>query len=84
MSMNSFHSRNQRSAPTPRSVPAAPADDGLMRVDALLVQQGLVASRTQAQAALAAGRVRCGTDALTKASHRLAKDTRLELTPEDF
>jgi 23S rRNA (cytidine1920-2'-O)/16S rRNA (cytidine1409-2'-O)-methyltransferase len=57
-----------------------------MRVDVLLVQQGLAASRTAAQGLIEAGRVSVDTGGVltlvTKASLKLAADTRLAVAPD--
>ncbi|MDX5445391.1 MAG: hypothetical protein LPJ87_04970 [Zoogloeaceae bacterium] len=53
-----------------------------MRADVLMVRLGLVASRTQAREAIAAGQVRLGKETLSKASQLLPLDARLELSPD--
>jgi len=56
MSMNSFHARQGK--PRPAAHAKGPADrHGLLRVDQLLVAQGLAPSRTAARALVEAGRV---------------------------
>lgn len=82
MSMNSFHSRGHRQRPATHAAPPAPSREGLMRADVLMVRLGLVASRTQAREAIAAGQVRLGKETLSKASQLLPLDARLELSPD--
>lgn len=82
MSMNSFHSRGRRPAPAPRPALPAPVRGELVRADTLLVQQGLAASRTQARAMIAAGRVRHGQETLGKAAQLLPPDTQFEIRPD--
>ena len=82
MSMNAFHARQGR----PRQVaqPAHPADrHGLLRVDRLLVMQGLAPSRSAARALIEAGRVTQEGRALTKPTLALPPDARLAVTPDD-
>src|SRR5574343_95980 len=75
MSMNSFHSRQKK----PRPAAPAPAErpSGLLRADALLVAQGLAASRTAAQAMIKAGRVSWQGGAIAKPAFELPADTPL-------
>jgi len=54
MSMNSFHARTARPKAKPASKPVVHLG---IRADALLVKQGLAASRTLAQRLIEAGRV---------------------------
>jgi 23S rRNA (cytidine1920-2'-O)/16S rRNA (cytidine1409-2'-O)-methyltransferase len=82
MSMNSFHARTARPKPKVAAVrPLSPVDG--VRVDALLVKQGLAPSRTTAQRLIEAGRVKVGPDgtALTKPSLILSADAALVVTP---
>ena len=80
MSMNSFHARRSkpRSVAAPASTPRRAA--GLTRADILLAQQGLAASRTEAQALIKAGRVRWAGGVITKAAQEFCDDTALTLT----
>jgi len=77
MSMNSFHSRKPRPAPAVQEK-ARPERHGL-RLDQLLVEQGLAASRTLAQRLIAAGQVACEGEVLLKPSQLLPADARLEV-----
>ena len=82
MSMNAFHARQGR----PRDAKPAknPVDrGGLLRADALLVQRGLAASRTQAQRLIDAGRVFADGEAVGKPALELAPDVPLSVTPDD-
>lgn len=53
------------------------------RVDALLVEQGLVETRTKAQALVLAGRVFAGESRLDKPGHSIASDTPLTVRGDD-
>jgi 23S rRNA (cytidine1920-2'-O)/16S rRNA (cytidine1409-2'-O)-methyltransferase len=81
MSMNSFHARTARPKPGPAVRPPSHVDG--VRVDALLVQQGLAPSRTTAQRLIEAGRVKVGAGgtAISKPSLLLPADTGLVVTP---
>lgn len=82
MSMNSFHARQGR--PRPAAPAKGPADrHGLLRVDQLLVAQGLAPSRTAARALIDAGRVSHDGQAVVKAALELPPDARLAVTPDD-
>ena len=48
-----------------------------IRLDELLVAQGLADSRSQAKALVLAGKVRCGTERLDKPGRSIAADTEL-------
>ncbi len=50
-----------------------------VRLDELLVQNGLAASRAQAKALIMAGRVRCGTERLDKPGREYPPDTALRV-----
>lgn len=83
MSMNSFHARTAR----PKSKVAVraalrplPAHAGL-RADALLVQQGLVPSRTAAQRLIEAGRISCDGEPILKPSQLLPETAQLKVAP---
>ena len=87
MSMNSFHAR-QGGRPQQAKAdekPAKPPVDrhGLLRADALLVQQGRVTSRTQAQRLILEGRVLLDGKAIAKPSLELPSDTALTVTADD-
>ncbi|MDR1228699.1 MAG: TlyA family RNA methyltransferase [Azoarcus sp.] len=81
MSMNSFHARQTkpRSAPTPQ----AGRGSGISRADVLLVQQGLAASRTEAQGFIRAGRVAWEGGAVSKPAQELPAGTSLTLAMPD-
>ncbi len=82
MSMNSFHARQGR----PRHVAEhrQPVDrHGLLRVDQLLVAQGLAPSRTAARALIQAGRVSHDGQPVTKPALELPPDARLAVIPDD-
>ena len=82
MSMNSFHARQGK--PRPAAQGKGPADrHGLLRVDQLLVAQGLAASRGAARALIEAGRVSHDGQTITKPALALAPDARLAVTPGD-
>ena len=82
MSMNSFHARQGK--PRPAAQGKGPAQrHGLLRVDQLLVAQGLAASRTAARALIEAGRVSHDGQTITKPALALATDARLAVTPGD-
>ncbi len=82
MSMNAFHARTAR----PKSKVAVRAaasshipHDGV-RVDALLVQQGLAPSRTVAQRLIEAGRIKVGVGGTTVLKPSLLLPANAELT----
>lgn len=82
MSMNSFHARQGK--PRPAAQDEGPADrHGLLRVDQLLVAQGLAASRGAARALIEAGRVSHDGQTITKPALALAPDARLAVAPAD-
>ena len=82
MSMNSFHARQGK--PRPAAQGKGPADrHGLLRVDQLLVAQGLAASRGAARALIEAGRVSHDGQTITKPALALAPDARLAVSPDD-
>lgn len=66
--------------PDPRQEPGKPTKQ---RLDQLLVDRGLVESRTRAQALILAGRVYSGEKRLDKAGASLAIDTALTLRGQD-
>lgn len=73
MSMNSFHARKSRPAPIREAVARAPRSG--IRVDTLLVEQGLAPSRTAAQRLVEAQRVMGPEGLIAKPSQELAPDT---------
>jgi len=82
MSMNSFHARHGR--PRPAADSRKPVNrHGLLRVDRVLVAQGLAPSRTAARALIEAGRVSLDGEAVTKPALELLPDARLTVTPDD-
>ena len=82
MSMNSFHARQGK--PRPAAQGKGPAQrHGLLRVDQLLVAQGLAASRTAARALIEAGRVSHDGQTITKPALALAPDARLAVSADD-
>ncbi len=87
MSMNSFHAR-QGGRPQLTKVDEKPAKTpvdrhGLLRADALLVQRGLAASRTQAQRLIGEGRVSADGKAITKPSLELPADAELTVAEDE-
>ncbi|MDR0775362.1 MAG: TlyA family RNA methyltransferase [Azonexus sp.] len=81
--MNSFHAR-QGGRPTEGKPVPAPIDrHGLLRVDALLVQRGLAASRTQAQRLIGEGRVSRDGKPVAKPSLELPADAVLAVHADD-
>ena len=87
MSMNSFHTRQggrPQQARTDGKPATKPVDrGGLLRADALLVHQGLAASRTQAQRLIATGRVFLDGAALAKPAVELPPDAALTVINDD-
>lgn len=83
MSMNSFHAR-QGGRPR-EDKPARPAVErgGLLRADALLVQRGLAASRTQAQRLIAEMRAFVDGQPIAKPSLELPPDAILSIAEDD-
>ncbi|MCK6407889.1 S4 domain-containing protein [Thauera sp.] len=81
MSMNSFHARQGK--PRPAAHVKDTADrHGLVRVDQLLVAQGLAPSRSAARALVEGGRVRHEGQLITKPAQALAPDARLTVAPD--
>ena len=83
MSMNSFHARQGGRARDEKPAKAPVERHGLLRADALLVQRGLAASRTQAQRLISEGRVWLGGKAIAKPSLELPADAALAVTEDD-
>ncbi len=82
MSMNSFHARQGR--PRHAAEHRQPVDrHGLLRVDQLLVAQGLAPSRTAARTLIEAGRVSHEEQPVTKPALELPPDARLVVIPDD-
>lgn len=91
--MNSFHARKPKGKPVEHIRTPGPAHTpqhahhGLLRADALLVQQGLQPSRTAAQRAIEAGRLSWrspqGVEVVTKPSLLLPGDAELLLAADD-
>ena len=83
MSMNSFHAR-QGGRPRDEKPVKTPVDrHGLLRADALLVQRGLAASRTQAQRLIGEGRVLADGKAIAKPSLELPADAVLSVVEDE-
>ncbi|MBS4019388.1 MAG: TlyA family RNA methyltransferase [Dechloromonas sp.] len=83
MSMNSFHAR-QGGRPRDEKPVKTPVDrHGLLRADALLVQRGLAASRTQAQRVIGEGRVLVDGKAIAKPSLELPADANLTVVEDE-
>lgn len=61
-----------------------PSADGAIRLDKLLVERGLVASRERASAMVLAGRVLVNEQKITKAGTAVALDSALRLLGEDI
>lgn len=81
MSMNSFHARQKK--PRPAQQPAVERPTGILRVDALLVAQGLAPSRSLAQQLIKGGRVSWAGGAINKASLELPSDTPLTVEEDE-
>lgn len=81
MSMNSFHARKTRPAPSKAEKP--PLLRKGVRADALLVDLGLAPSRTTAQRLIEAGRVNGPAGSITKPSQEFAPGTLLVVIPDD-
>ena len=83
MSMNSFHARQGGRARDPKADKKPVERHGLMRADALLVQQGLAASRTQAQRLIGEGRVSCEGQPVGKPSQELPPDAPMRVAADE-
>ena len=82
MSMNSFHARQGR--PRHMAEHKHPVDrHGLLRVDQLLVTQGLAPSRAAARALIEAGRISHNGQTVTRPALALAPDATLVVMPDD-
>ncbi len=85
MSMNSFHARRGRPRPAADHGPPSQAVDrhGLLRVDQLLVAQGLAPSRTAARTLIETGRVTHDGQPVSKPAQELPPDARLEVAADE-
>ncbi|MDR0775771.1 MAG: TlyA family RNA methyltransferase [Azonexus sp.] len=83
MSMNAFHARPGGRAAAEKPVKTPVDRHGLLRIDALLVQRGLAASRTQAQRLIGEGRVVCDGKPVAKPSLELPADAALTVNADD-
>ena len=87
MSMNSFHARQggrpQLAKADEKPVKTPVERHGLLRVDTLLVQRGLAASRTQAQRLIGEGRVLADGKAIAKPSLELPADAVLTVVEDE-
>ncbi len=87
MSMNSFHARQggrpQLAKADEKPVKTPVERHGLLRADALLVQRGVAASRTQAQRLIGEGRVLVDGKAIAKPSLELPADANLTVVEDE-
>ena len=83
MSMNSFHARQGGRSRDEKPAKAPVERHGLLRADALLVQTGQAASRTQAQRLISEGRVFCEGKAVAKPSLELPADVILNVLEDE-
>ncbi|RKT58615.1 23S rRNA (cytidine1920-2'-O)/16S rRNA (cytidine1409-2'-O)-methyltransferase [Azonexus fungiphilus] len=83
MSMNSFHARQGGRQRDEKPVKTPVDRHGLLRADALLVQRGLAASRTQAQRLIGEGRVLADGKAIAKPSLELPADASLSVVEDE-
>ncbi|WP_234082162.1 TlyA family RNA methyltransferase [Azonexus sp. R2A61] len=83
MSMNSFHARQGGRHRDEKPVKTPVDRHGLLRADALLVQRGLAASRTQAQRLIGEGRVLVDGKAIAKPSLELPADAVLAVVEDE-
>lgn len=87
MSMNSFHARQggrpQLAKADEKPLKTPVNRHGLLRADALLVQRGLAASRTQAQRLIGEGRVLVDGKAIAKPSLELPADANLTVLEDE-
>ncbi len=81
--MNSFHRRRTRAAQTSPDAARPIERHGLIRLDSLLVSQGLAASRTAAQRMIAAGRVMRDGLQLHKPALELPASTALQVANDE-
>jgi 23S rRNA (cytidine1920-2'-O)/16S rRNA (cytidine1409-2'-O)-methyltransferase len=83
MSMNSFHARQGGRQRDEKPVKTPVDRHGLLRADALLVQRGLAASRTQAQRLIGEGRVLADGKTIAKPSLELPADIVLSVVEDE-
>ncbi|HOI52389.1 MAG TPA: S4 domain-containing protein, partial [Azonexus sp.] len=83
MSMNSFHARQGGRQRDEKAAKPPVERHGLLRADALLVQRGLAASRTQAQRLIGEGRVFADGKPVGKPSLELPADAALTVQADD-
>lgn len=83
MSMNSFHARQGAAHRAEKPAKAPVERHGLLRADALLVQRGLAASRTQAQRLIAEGRVLLDGKPVAKPALELPPEAALSVVEDD-
>jgi 23S rRNA (cytidine1920-2'-O)/16S rRNA (cytidine1409-2'-O)-methyltransferase len=83
MSMNSFHARQGGRQRDEKPVKTPVDRHGLLRADALLLQRGLAASRTQAQRLIGEGRVLVDGKAIAKPSLELPADANLTVVEDE-
>jgi len=83
MSMNSFHARQGGRQRDEKAAKPPVERHGLLRADALLVQRGQAASRTQAQRLIGEGRVFADGKAVGKPSLELPADAALRVVEDD-
>jgi len=81
--MKSFHRRTARPTPLPGGTVAPVRHRAGVRLDMLLVEQGLAASRTTARRMIEAGRVSHDGEVLSKAAQELPADTRLDVLSDE-
>lgn len=81
--MNSFHARQGGRQRDEKPVKTPVDRHGLLRADALLVQRGLAASRTQAQRLIGEGRVLADGKAIAKPSLELPADATLTVVEDE-
>lgn len=81
--MNAFHARQSGRSLTEKPARMPIDRHGLLRVDALLVQRGLAASRTQAQRLIGENRVFCDGKPIAKPSLELTADAALTVREDD-
>lgn len=81
--MKSFHRRTSRPTPLPVETPVLPRLRGGVRLDTLLVEQGLAASRTTARRMIEAGRVAHAGTVITKPALELPTDACLTVLADD-
>src|ERR1700722_2997540 len=73
-----------RTRPSSNNASRKPSKQGKNRVDLLIVERGLAASRERAQALLLAGQVRVNGVKIDKAGSQVATDARIEIAGESL